>query len=57
MRNPFYIRKKILFLMVFVYMLIFIGLTVWFFRDDRPSDGPFSLGIPLPFYYGGGYCG
>lgn len=47
------IPKSVLLL---IYLVSYVGLTFFLFRDDRPADGALSLGIPFPFYYGGGFC-
>lgn len=47
--------KQVISLAVYlVAWLIALSVT---FEDARFIDGPLSVGFPLPFYAGGGYCG
>ena len=38
------------------YIVLFLLVTWYMYSDDRAFDGPLTLGFPLPFYYGGGFC-
>lgn len=43
-------------LLLAMYISIYVVLTFLLYTDSRPSDGPLMIGIPLPFYAGGGFC-
>lgn len=49
-------KKYIPIVISVIYDLVFFTLTYLSFSDNRPSDGPLSLGFPVPFYFGGGRC-